>query len=161
MTSTAGAPARSSSSTSTRPSSGPTRESKGGCGDLGDFARLPRQTGRDQVPLDGTVRSDVFDRAELLAPDEQVVHQTRLLALRLRIPVANHDDPIAVVERQCRRDDLGEELERGNAHRDAERNRHTADRGQARVLDQHSDAELEIERRAVQPTEGTRVTLVL
>ena len=129
--------------------------------DLGDNDRLGNVRARDQIALERSVGAEIRDRPELLAPDCEIVQSLIGRAVRRGVPQPDLDDAIALVEGECRPGHLRREFERGRSRRDCEGHRETADERQARILDEHPRAKLEVHRPACQPSERARVAVVL
>jgi hypothetical protein len=118
----------------------------------GDLRRhcWPRTAVRaHQVDARVAIGAEVRDRPGG-APELVVVQDTILVGLHLQIPVLDLHDAIPVGERQFRARDDAEHLEGDGPEPDAERHRQAADNRQTRILHEHSDAELQVERHSAE-----------
>ena len=89
------------------------------------------------------------------------MHRLLHFVVDLHVPIFERDNALAVLDRQ-RRVRLGvDQREEGGADADPDRQSQSADDREARVLRQHSRAELDVDSRIVQPAEAARVALML
>jgi hypothetical protein len=96
------------------------------------------------------VGAHVGDRPH--GPPQLVVVQHAILFLeRLRIPVLDLDDAIAVRQRQFRARQDVVHLEGDGTEPDAERHREATDDREAGILHEHSEAKLQVERQSAEP----------
>jgi hypothetical protein len=126
------------------------RDAEGRRGDLGGGGRLRAAVLTDEVRARVAVRAEIGDRAKA-AIQLIVVEHAVLVLLHLQIPALDLHDAIAVGEGERRAVDDAEHVERDGAEPDAERHRQAADDGQARVLQEHAQPELQVERQSAEP----------
>ena len=106
----------------------------------------PRITERvDQVQARVPPSADVGDRSQRLPPVQEVVEDLRLFIVHLEVHEANFDQAVAVRQRQGRVDEQAEDLEDHQANADREGHRNAANHREARILHEHSCAELKVE----------------
>jgi hypothetical protein len=78
----------------------------------------------------------------------------RAIVTLARVDVLDHDEPLAFVERQRRIDDRVDDPERDGTDRDGDRHAGDADDREPRILDEHPQAEPEVERHAREPRDA-------
>jgi hypothetical protein len=121
------------------------RDAECGRGELRYCDELDPPVREDEVALRRPGCTEVLDRRELFAPPREVVQRRSVRATRGSIPVPDRDDPLGLdvwqVAVQHPPHDLGSRC----ACPDPERDREPADDRQPRVLDQHPEAEDEVE----------------
>jgi hypothetical protein len=126
------------------------RDAERRCGDLGGGDRLRAGVGTDEVRAGVAVRAEIGDGAKPAIPLVVVQHAV-LVLLHLQIPALDLHDAIPVGERELRAVDDAEHVEGDGAEPDAERHGQPADDGQSRILHEHPDAELQVERHSAEP----------
>jgi hypothetical protein len=84
----------------------------------------------------------------------EVVQHTKFWLIGPRVLCPDLDDAVAFRQRNPRRHDLAGQVVPARADADRNRDRQPACQGEARILEQHSDAELHVERQAAQPRQS-------
>ena len=119
-----------------------------------------RIAGHHEVAGRVAPRADVGHRAQRLAPLEEVVEDLVLVLVLHEVHALNLTEAIALRQRQRGMRGQAEDLVDDEADPDREGHRHAADDGQARILHEHTAAELDVHRPAGEPSERARVALM-
>ncbi len=120
---------------------------------IGSGAALPTS----EISRVRAVRPQILDRAQLAPPFEEVAHDARLGLVGQRILRLDQDEAVAFGQRDRRRQDLAQQVVPACANPDRNGERQPARERQARVLEEHSAAELHVERHAAQPRQAAAV----
>ena len=117
---------------------------EGGGRELCHLDGLGRRVGDGEISRAGAVRPQIHDGSQLAAPFEEVVHDARLGLVCQGILRLDQDQAIAFGQRDRRRHDLAHQVVPASANPDRNGERQAAGERQARVFQEHPEAELVI-----------------
>ncbi len=104
-----------------------------------------RPVARAEVPSQGAVGSELLHGGQLAPPHRPVPGGAPLRVEGARVHDLDRDDAVALRQIEVRGEDLPEELERGRARHDGERERESAQHRESWIPHQHPETELEVE----------------
>ena len=118
--------------------------------------------GSDQVWRNRSECADLLNGFQLFAPDVVIVQDAPFGLACRRVPNLNRDNAVAFLEGQRRSQEGAiNDAEPAGGDRDGHRNAEPPDQRKTGVLDQHPDAELDIQPPGIERPERSRVALAL
>ena len=110
-------------------------------GGLRDRHRLGSRIAKNQVPFDGAIHAKIDDRPDITLPAGEVVQQSPLVAAAGAVPHLDLDDAIAVGEWNRRAKKVARQVVPAGADPDRDGERQIPRDRQARILQEHPQAE--------------------